>query len=421
MTTDGAMLGVGAGAAAGIGAILSFIQPDADSSDGGWTNELGGTPIYTSIDEHLVPVDSDYIQSSNDPASDVCRLSLSNPPTGIISGPFQVSYRYAKSGTDVIDLVVTLKQGTTIIASWTHTAITTTPVTVTQTLTGPQLAAITDFNNLFLEFNANNVVSYTGPGDVAGFSGATFWCGLRAYTFAGIGSNAVRLREDFGNTEQTFATIAGGGLNLTAIDNFRTTNGAHPSANLFVRTLFDQSGNGFDMGQATAANQPKFLLADLGSLPTMQFIAASSLYLFNTAVTHLSQPFSVSMVLNSVSGGNEPFDGNNGVQIYTGFSNKWSMFAGNAYMQASCTFGAWHAASGTFNNTASVAYIDGTTTSDGTAVGTAATGSRVTIGENASVGLGPYAGKLVEMGMWSGDRSSSFAGLNTNQHTYWAF
>src|SRR4051812_39897639 len=94
--------------------------------------------------------------------------------------------------------------------------------------------------------------TYTGPGDIA--SGAAAWWGLRAYSTASIGSNAIRLREDGGNTEQDFTTIAGGGLNLAAISAFKG------GANLFVTKLYDQTGNGRDQIQATAGEQPPFTL-----------------------------------------------------------------------------------------------------------------------------------------------------------------
>ena len=106
-----------------VGIPASYISADADSVDGGWTNEIGGTTLYASIDEHLTPNDADYIRSSDNPSNDVCRVSLGNPPAGIVSQPFEISYRYGKSGTDQIDITVTLKQGTTTIASWTHTDV----------------------------------------------------------------------------------------------------------------------------------------------------------------------------------------------------------------------------------------------------------------------------------------------------------
>lgn len=137
---------------------LAYIFPDADDATGTWTNELGGSTLYASIDEHLAPIDSDFIQSALDPVSDLCRVRLSDPTVGITpTEPFFVVYRYGKFGMAQIDLTVSLKQGTTIIVTYTHTDIAGPPLTVRQTLTTPQFASISDFTNLFLEFTANKV------------------------------------------------------------------------------------------------------------------------------------------------------------------------------------------------------------------------------------------------------------------------
>jgi hypothetical protein len=158
----GAAISAGVGAAAGIGSVaavgstfvLLYLRPDADITDGGWTNELGNnTDLYASVDETAAN-DSDYIQSSVNAVADVCRIRISNPSTGV-GAPFKVRYRYQKQGSGTADLTVRLFQGSTQIASWTHSNISATLGTVTQTLTGPQFASITDFSNLELELQAD--------------------------------------------------------------------------------------------------------------------------------------------------------------------------------------------------------------------------------------------------------------------------
>ena len=91
---------------------------------------------------------------------------------------------------------------------------------------------------------------YVGPGDIV--SGAIGWWGLRAYTSASIGTNAIRLRRDGGSPgEQDFATVTGGGLDLTSITAFKGAD------NLFLVKLYDQVGTNH-LTQATAASQPPF-------------------------------------------------------------------------------------------------------------------------------------------------------------------
>lgn len=134
--------------------VLLYLRPDADSIDGGWTNELGGTSLFASIDE-TVANDTDYIQSIANPSLDIAKISLSNPSTGVTS-PVKLRYRYKKSADAPADLTVRLLQGSTEIAAWSHTGISASFVTTEQTLTAPQLAAISDFNDLYIEFTADS-------------------------------------------------------------------------------------------------------------------------------------------------------------------------------------------------------------------------------------------------------------------------
>lgn len=134
--------------------LAQFLRPDADDLDGSWTNELDGTNLFPSIDEAIVPDDADYIKSDNHPVADICRFGISNP-TRTPAGPMRLRVRYRREGTGVVNLVVRLKQDTTEIAAWTYNDIGASFVTAEETLTGPQFAAITNFNNLFVELQAD--------------------------------------------------------------------------------------------------------------------------------------------------------------------------------------------------------------------------------------------------------------------------
>lgn len=139
---------------------LFFLRPDADNSAGTWTNEVGSTPLWSSIDESAAS-DTDYIQSVNKPSVAICKISLSDP-VGSPVQPTVVRYRHKKLDTAGrgVQLKVRLKQGTTTIAEWVHPDDGTSFVTDAQNLTDPQFAAITDFTNLFLEFEAT-AIDYT--------------------------------------------------------------------------------------------------------------------------------------------------------------------------------------------------------------------------------------------------------------------
>jgi hypothetical protein len=164
-TASGAGLGIGGASTSGAGnaAALSFyfqttqstLVPDADNIDGGWTNELGGTSLFPSIDE-LQPNVTDYIISSQGPLADVCKVQLSNP-AGAIQYPMSVFYQFGSQGSgSTINLQVRLMQGTTPIATWNHTNVPNNLQIVEQVLTAPQFASITDATQLFLEFTATS-------------------------------------------------------------------------------------------------------------------------------------------------------------------------------------------------------------------------------------------------------------------------
>jgi hypothetical protein len=134
---------------------FTYLRPDADDTDGSWVDSSGGTSLFDKIDETSLD-DADYIRSALDPVHDICKIRLSDPG-GSVSEPAKVRYRYRKRGDARTDLTVTLLQGATPIAVWSNSNIGTTFTTAEQTLTTPQFTAISDFTNLFLQFDAYGV------------------------------------------------------------------------------------------------------------------------------------------------------------------------------------------------------------------------------------------------------------------------
>jgi hypothetical protein len=132
---------------------FTYLRPDADDTDGGWTNDAGGTALFSAIDEVVVD-DNDFIKSSDGGEIDAARIRLSNPG-GSVAQPATVRYRYKKVGSVNLILTVTLYQGATPIASWSHSSIGGSFATVDQVLTTPQFASITDFDDLYLGFTGS--------------------------------------------------------------------------------------------------------------------------------------------------------------------------------------------------------------------------------------------------------------------------
>jgi hypothetical protein len=137
---------------------LVYIRPDADEIDGNWVNESGSnTNLFNSIDESVAS-DSDYIRSGNNPANDIVKLRLGNFTSTPVE-PMTVRYRFKKvvSAGETLSMKVRLIEGDspeTTIAEWEHSDVDETYVTEEQELTAPQFALISDFDDLYLEFEA---------------------------------------------------------------------------------------------------------------------------------------------------------------------------------------------------------------------------------------------------------------------------
>jgi hypothetical protein len=113
-------------------------------------------------------------------------------------------------------------------------------------------------------FNAGiptSVAPYVGPGDIV--SGATAWWGLRAYSAATAGTKAINIRASGDNATADINTLTNGNLDVVTVSSFLTTHGG----TAFLTKMYDQTGGGNDVAQATAANQPSLVLSGLGSLP----------------------------------------------------------------------------------------------------------------------------------------------------------
>lgn len=263
------------------------------------------------------------------------------------------------------------------------------------------------------------VKSYLGPGDVV--AGALGWWGLRAYSAAQVGSNAVRLRRDSDNVEQDFATIVGGGLSLAAIASFKG------AANLFVRTWYDQTGNGFDLAQTTTAQQPALILSGFGSLPVLRFLAASNQTLTNADVTTAAnlpaQPYSLSAFANR-TGNTSAF---NGVFTFRGATCGIYFDATAAVglyspteVSAAEADGSFHTLQAAANGASSSIAVDGLITAGN--AGANAGGPNTTFIGSDGGGLA-LTGDMTEVGIWSAIAFSAgqVASMNSNQRGYWGF
>jgi hypothetical protein len=144
----------GAGAVTAAGAAPTKIQrglrysyPTADTTAGPWAAS-SGSDLYAMIDEET-PSDLDYIAASGTGTGKFKILPVTDP--GASTGHV-VNYRIWSpvAGNAKVRLV----QGSTTVAEWTHTSLPATATLYSQSLTGEQADAITDYDDLYLEFEA---------------------------------------------------------------------------------------------------------------------------------------------------------------------------------------------------------------------------------------------------------------------------
>lgn len=342
------------------------------------------------------------------------------------------------------------------------------PTTVTQVLTGPQFAAITDFTDLHLEFSANMpVAAVTNPGvgasaglGVCGFLGtglvsvvwaasgvgaaaavspATYvgagdalsgwylWSGLRAYTAAGIGANAITLRRDGDNATADFVTVSGGGLDTASIATF-LAGGSPPSSTLYCTKLFDQTGNGRHPAQTTAANQPVYSsTSGPGGKPGLAFDLSKYMQ-----VGSLSQAVTLSMSFVCQTnpdgthdfglGGNSP--GAGGILLQRGVSvslpNTLELYDGNAFARATnATDNTWLAVNALVQSGGG-GYIEVNGTQFNSTVNFGADTAMTTfyIGFDGSR---LWRGIICEAGVAPGGTTTTIDTVNSNQRSYWGF
>jgi hypothetical protein len=123
-----------------------FMRPNGVVSAGNWVSSLGGA-LHLAVDEQ-VPLLTDYISTVY---ASTCELLLSDPyaPVAILDDKVNY-YISADSG----NMKVSLMQGATIVASWSHIPTPTTPTLFRQVLNSGQLALITDYASLTLKIEA---------------------------------------------------------------------------------------------------------------------------------------------------------------------------------------------------------------------------------------------------------------------------
>lgn len=267
--------------------------------------------------------------------------------------------------------------------------------------------------------------AYVGPGDING--SAAYWYGLRGFSaaYASPGTNpAVDLVDQAGANAITINILTNGNLDVASIATWVT---AHSVTTIRVSQLYDQTGGGNHVLQATLANMPVLTLSAIGSLPGMTF-NGSTTYLATSSITVVgpAQPHTISYVAKrtTVSGGFEAVFGASG-STQVGFdsgANGLYIFAGNGPpAPLSATDNAFHAVQNIMNSTTSTISSDGTTSGSLNAGTSDLLSRQPTVGAANSSNSNMFTGVAMEAGVWAGNKSANTSTMNSNQHTYWGF
>lgn len=123
-----------------------YARPTSDVSAGTWTAS-SGSDLYAMLDEASAS-DADYIVTTGASTCEVALGSLTDPAS---SSGHIVRYRISATSGGI---TVRLRQGTTTIASWTHSPAPTSLTTYEQTLSSAEADSITSYAALKLQFEA---------------------------------------------------------------------------------------------------------------------------------------------------------------------------------------------------------------------------------------------------------------------------
>jgi hypothetical protein len=274
--------------------------------------------------------------------------------------------------------------------------------------------------------------SYTGPGDIV--SGATAWYGLRAYTaaIAAAGTQKLINIRNTATSETCDVIVATNGGFGNVANCSGSSSGdtvalfcAESAGSCAVTEVYDQTGNGWNVVQATAAKQPALSLNCLkgGTLPCISATAAQNSILA-TAANFTPSTGSGTMVVVGYTTANEFNDdliSNNGTNRITNSStaSTWVIFSSAGSLTGAATLSILHSAIAVIINSpgTSVLNIDGTETSSTSLTGSTAAG-KVHISSTTGASS---ANVTAEAGFWDTTNFSApqRANMCGNMAAYW--
>lgn len=132
---------------AAVSAPPQIAKPTSTVTAGSWT-PVGAVTLHEAVDE-ITASDADYAVTTVADAMRLGGFGLATP--GVPTGAHVVRYRLSSPTSDSME--VALMQGAAQIAAWTHNPAPATPTTFVQTLTQPQVDAISSYSSLEVLFS----------------------------------------------------------------------------------------------------------------------------------------------------------------------------------------------------------------------------------------------------------------------------
>jgi hypothetical protein len=130
--------------------MAQYARPDADDTDGDWTDKDGGTTLYTSIDEASADDATTYIKVEDTGSNEVCIVRLSDVSAPGSSGTY-IKYKALTEDNAFTgnppDLKLELLQDTIVKATTTNTSVSTGSFT-SYSYTISDVSGISDWTDL---------------------------------------------------------------------------------------------------------------------------------------------------------------------------------------------------------------------------------------------------------------------------------
>jgi hypothetical protein len=139
-------------------------RPDADDTDGNWTDKDGGTTLYTSIDDTSTGDDATtFIKVADQFSNEVCIVRLEDVDTPV-SGDAWIKYKALTedNGMGQPGLKLELLQGSTVKATTTNSSVDTSSFT-SYSYTISDVSGISDWTDLKLRIT---MITNTGGNEL---------------------------------------------------------------------------------------------------------------------------------------------------------------------------------------------------------------------------------------------------------------